>query len=375
MEINYDNMRADTKEQFADGQAIIDNLMKIKTGAGISTAMTDIFTGANITGTVPAIKPNTNNHGYVFMTRPDLNLSPDNCRLNRNLMQLASANENSMLRAIAMMLSPQLANRFRGIKSNLVDNRYPFLSISDNLVRSLTGWPSAQLGISTTPAGVNKGEHIQADSPAYYNGQFSLSLSTYDIVSSPVKRLYHYWTTYIGALLDNAYGLAPWPEYWFNGRLDYTTRVYRLIMDESRTYVEEIAATNYAIPQVPDLGPHFNFDAEQPRPFVGGTLNVELACSGAIYFDELLVLQFNRTVELFNPAMRDHTADKRDKKPVRSIYMVKVEKRYHGVFSGKAFPRIDPQTKELEWYVSKETWKAMQHLVKMVDSYSSPIFL
>lgn len=354
-----DEIRDEVTQELKDGQSIIDNLFKIKTGSGIRTATAEAFGGANITGTIPAIKPNTNNHGYVFMTRPDLNLAPDNIRVSRQLSALANNDPKSILRAIAMILSPQLYSRFKDTKSNLVDPLYPFIAISDNLTKSLTGWPSGQLGIHTSQAGIAKEEHIQADSPAFYNGQYSLSLSMYNSAGNAGKMLFHYWTTYIGAVLKHSNGVSPWPEYNFNGRLDYTSRIYRLIMDESRTYVEEMCATNYFIPQPPDLGPHFNFDAEQPKPFIGSTVDVELACTGAIYYDELLVNQFNRTVVLFNPAMHNS---------VRGKHMTYVPKKYHTVFSGKSYPFIEPNTKELQWWTFKDTWDTMGNLRKMVDS-------
>ena len=343
----------------------INELIKTKYGFSPSNAMKNTFMGPNIMGNTPPIKPNNNLNGYIFTVRPDLNLSFNNINIVRKLVPLLTNDENSMMRALRIILSPRIGEKppLRAIlgrdlmsaevaelntfnlKSNLVDNQYPFIAISDNLVKSLSGWPSGQLGIRTTTAGILKENHIMASAPATFNGEYSLNLSTLSMQGDPILFLYYYWILYISAVFSMTYGPIPWPDYFVNGRMDYTTRIYRLIMDETNTYVREMAATGWAIPRAIDIGPHFNFDSEDIHPFVSKTVEIEFACTGAIYLDEILIKQFNQTVCMFNPNMLDGTRD---------IFMVQVDKKYYKIFNYNVYPRIDPITKELQWWIYKE---------------------
>lgn len=368
-------------EQFEDTDFSewIDALFKAKHGFSLSDSMTKTFQGANIFSNTPMLKPNTNSPGYIFTTRPDLNLSTSNIMTERKMAPLLTDKEDSLMRAIRMILSPRLAanggitgkNAFLypgyaegiprdlgKITSRLINPKYPFIAISDNTVKSLTGWPSNQLGIRSTNPGILKEVHIMADAPATYNGEYSLSLSAYSMKGNPVLYLYYYWILYIGFIYYQTYGLMPWPEYLANGRLDYTCRIYRLIMDESKTYVTEMAATGYAIPRSIDIGPVFDYQSpsENPRPYMDRTVDIEFACSGAIYMDEILIQQFNNTVKLFNYAMSQK----------EKVYK-KVEKQYLGIFNNECYPWINPVTRELEWWIEKEKYAKGRKFFELSD--------
>lgn len=360
-----------SEDFYSNTTRFIDYLNKIKHGFSISSAMAETFYGPNITANPVMLKPNTNSSGYIFTTRPDLNLSEANLRVERKMMPLLTDKKNHVMHAIRMILCPRLAMRMSEIEyngtltgqnnmprdpiHNLVNPKYPFIAVSDNNVKSMTGWPSGSgLGIHSTPAGILKEVHIQADAPDTFNGEFSLNLSLNSMKGSPNLYLYHYWRLYIGFVLSQTYGMMPWPEYLGNGRLDYTCRHYRLIMDETKTFVEEIAATGYSIPRSIDIGPIFDYQSENPRPYVDKSIEVEFACSGAIYIDELLIKQFNETVCLFNRDMLDGK---------RQQYLIKVDKKYQTIFNNYCYPRINPITRELEWWVEKDLIKQKKDLL------------
>ena len=220
----------------------IDDIFKVKHGFTPSDSMAKTFYGPNLISNTPMLKPNTNSPGYIFTTRPDLNLSTSNLATERKMMALLTDKDNSLMRAIRLILSPRLAANYmpnakelflypgfaNGIpndlirySSKLVNPKYPFIAVSDNSVKSLTGWPSSQIGIRSTNAGVLKEVHIMADGPSTYNGEYSLSLSAYSMKGNPVMYLYYYWILYIGFVYYQTYGLMPWPEYLGNGRMDY----------------------------------------------------------------------------------------------------------------------------------------------------------
>ena len=75
-----------------DISRMIDMLVKSKTGFTLSESMTNTFKGPNILTNTPMLKPNTNNNGYIFTTRPDLNLTDENIQVERRLMPLLTSN-------------------------------------------------------------------------------------------------------------------------------------------------------------------------------------------------------------------------------------------------------------------------------------------
>lgn len=349
---------------------MIDSLTKVKHGFTLSESMTNTFKGPNIISNTPMLKPNTNLPGYVFTVRPDLNFSTANLRIERKMSPLLTDKADSIMRAIRCILSPQCmmpmhqagfpnrSGRMPYLECRLVDKNYPFIAISDNNVKSLTGWPSGQLGIRSTPAGILKEVHLMADGPSTYKGEFSLNMSLNSMKGNPLMYLYYYWILYIGMVYTQSYGLMPWPEYLSNGRMDYTTRIYRLIMDETKTYVTEAAMTGYAIPRSIDIGPYFDYQADNYRPYIERTTEVEFACSGVEYLDEIIIKQFNRTVEIFQPLMGDKYRAKR---------LIKVDKKYQKIMNNKVYPWINPISRELEWWCTPSNWKASSNLIKLAN--------
>lgn len=340
---------------------VFDTLIKSQLGFTPNQSISSAFLGANITGVPGGFKPNTNTNGFIFTTRPDLNLLTENISVDRRMAPLLTSNERSMMRAIRILLSPRTAIRIdkwdaklpQLIDSPLINKRYPFLAISDNLTKSLTGWPSSRLGVHTSPEGIMKEVHIQADSPASYAGNFSLNLSGLSVDGNPLLYLYYYWILYMGLVMTNEYGVMSLPRYIGNGRMDYTCRHYRFIMDETNTFFNEYACTGYGFPQSIDIGQYMDYNVDEPRPYVGRNVEVEFACSGVMYMDELVLRQFNTTVCIFQPYMGDKH---------RSKYFVKVPYAYRAFYNNQCYPRANQVTRELEWWVPKDYWNKTESM-------------
>ena len=115
-------------------------------------------------------------------------------------------------------------------------------------------------------------------------------------------------------------------------------------------YVKKIAATGASVPiSIPD-GASFN-DSGAEKGLLNSmdeTQTVKFACVGAIYSDPILILTFNKTVGYFNPAMVDVNKGKLGD-------MLKVPHNLKDELSSfPTYPRIDPYTLELEYYIDKK---------------------
>ena len=65
---------------------------------------------------------------------------------------------------------------------------------------------------------------------------------------------------------------------------------------------------------------------------------------GFIAYDPLLIFHFNTTVGIFKPSMRDK---------YRDSDMVKLSPSELRTYNHRAYPRIEPDTMEMQWWVER----------------------
>lgn len=83
--------------------ALEDYLNQIAQNIGFSPrdrGLTDSFYGLNIIGRGAPVPLNTENQGFTFFTKPDLNLSYDNLQVDRVMSNLLMENDNGIQRAV-----------------------------------------------------------------------------------------------------------------------------------------------------------------------------------------------------------------------------------------------------------------------------------
>ena len=142
--------------------------------------------------------------------------------------------------------------------------------------------------------------------------------------------------------------MLPWPECIAENEKDYDTRIYRLVLDQRRKYITKIAACGYGAPYVNPLGAAFNFDSSQPLIQDNQEISVPFKCSGWIYNDPILVIEFNSLVAEFNPSMSNR---------FRDTQMVKLRDEEKDYFNFRSYPRISEDgNMELEWWVNKHLY-------------------
>ena len=180
-----------------------------------------------------------------------------------------------------------------------------------------------------------------------YYQEFDLDATFYNTQEDPITQLFYTWEKYTTLVLE---GMAnPYPDFIVENEMDYNTRIYRIITDYTGKYVSKIAACGAAIPISIPTSDYANYTKDQPLSTGRKDLTVRFRCNGAIYFDPVLLQEFNETVFIFNPTLRDE-ALKGTIKLVSSNFM-KIEKNYHHLFNGLLIPYIDLDTNELCWLV------------------------
>lgn len=285
--------------------------------------------------------------GFVFFTRPRMNLSYDNLSMDRQMMPLATPRTDSMYRALRVMLDPRLPDveEGEGAESDIFDHRQAFMPLLSNLCQSLSGFPDITLETYTSPEGRAKESFSHVDDIADIYHTYDITANFENIAGNPITTLYHMWTRYA----SNVYlgQQVPYPDMVIENEVDYQTRIYRILLDKSKRFVKKIGAANVAFPIADPLGAEFNFQRETPFTEENLQVSIPFRAIGAEYHDPILIREFNQTVKDFNPAMRDSLRD--------GIYH-RLNAQEAELFNFTGYPYINEETLELEWWIQQSLY-------------------
>lgn len=342
-----------------NGFTEIDKLIMGSAAGPMKSAITATYYGINNNGYLTAAQKNQDNEGLVFFTRPRLRLSPENCLQHPALQNMLVTRNQSPTRAVRAILdpigsgSPQRITANRQLKttqlypSDLIDPYMPFIPLLGNTLSSLTGWPDLDIGHYVSREGVQKETFTLIDGVANIYSHFSLNATFRNIVSDPIGYMFWSWACYNSQAYQGE--ATPWMDSILDNETDYQTRIYRVVLDSTRTYVQKIAYTGMAVPVVANVGAGFNYN-QKPFNEELDDYQISFACDGAVYYDRQAFTTFNRHVQDFNIFMTDGK---------REAHMVKIKPSERKQFKFTGYPRINPYNSELEFWVFKETYNAM----------------
>lgn len=284
----------------------------------------------------------TNEHnGLVFFTRPMLNLSYYNLTVERSFTPMMTANNKSVAAYVRAILDPIGNSTY---SSPLVDSYNPFIPLLSNTVQSLSGWRDPIVDTYQSPAGIKKEQWAMVDSSNKVYTNYELSATFRNVRGNFLYYLFHVWQTYMSLVYEGA--IRPHSPFIVANTIDYQTRIYRLILNPTRTHVEEIVSCNAAFPLANPSGVRANYNQEQPVNREVDVMNQTFLAQGANYFDPYQMYEFNRTVGALNPVFANE-------KTRMTAYRRLWPKEYK-LFTYRALPFINTQTSRLEWWVSNK---------------------
>ncbi len=337
---------------YRNQSAVRDAVSKAGSSRGeLTKAATNAFYGFNHRNIGVQVKPNSDNHGLTFFTRPRLNLSYDNIAGVRNFAPLLTGDPLTLPHAIRCILDPVShkgveKSHIRPIQCPMVDPQNPFIPLLSNLLISMSGWPDSVMDTHTSPNGLANESWSMIDSLPMDYSTNDITANFRNMSGDPISLLMHIWTQYASRVSEGS--MLPWPECIAENEKDYDTRIYRLVLDQRRKYITKIAACGYGAPYVNPLGAAFNFDSSQPLIQDNQEISVPFKCSGWIYNDPILVIEFNSLVAEFNPSMSNR---------FRDTQMVKLRDEEKDYFNFRSYPRISEDgNMELEWWVNKHLY-------------------
>ena len=139
----------------------------------------------------------------------------------------------------------------------------------------------------------------------------------------------------------------PYPEMIANRIIDYETRIYRLVLDVSKRWVQKIACCGAAFPTANPIGSAFNFSSDTPLVSDTNEISVPFKAIGYCYNDPIIVRDFNTTVYRFNKKMKDDLREK---------LMILVPSDLYSFFNYLCYPRIT-SSMELQWWCDRDIFK------------------
>lgn len=373
-----DNIERRTKDH--NSAIVSKKLASVYTRAGLGdpkSKYSNALYGINLNGSALALPENKDNQGLNFFTRPRFNLTYDNAKVSRILLPFVTGGETTLQRALRVLLDPVSENggsnelHFRGgfplaggggkysksiivpqVKSPLVDRKSPFIPLLSNLLVSLTGWPDETMDTYTSEAGVGRETFSISDSYTRNYGEFDLTATFRNPEGDPVTALIRMMMEYMNRVHDGS--MSPWPDSLMETEIDYQTRIFRIILDSSKTKVQKIGSATAGFPLGNPLGAAFNYNKDKPYNEENSQVTVPFRCVGAEYNDPILITEFNDISFMFNPELERSVQNKGIS---NNMPYLKVSAADKGIFNYRAYPVIDEETWEMQWWVSREVYE------------------
>lgn len=330
----------------------VDDLSQDNAIGSLSNAMTNNVFGFNHLQTPSAIPMNKDHFGFTFFTRPQLNMRTQNLRNNRLFNPLLTNASRSYQRAIRCMLDPRIMEHYdddeTGLKCEIFDNKQAFFPILTNHLDTISGWPDITIPSFTSKAGIYREEYSMVDGVALPYNTYDLTATFRNSRGSPILNLFYYWSIYQSLVFEGR--LMPYPDMIVRKEIDYNTRIYRLVLDQSKRFVQNISAIGAGFPLAVPIGGTFDYSNEKPYNDANAQISIPIRCMGAIYNDSILIDAFNKTAIAFNRELKDTK---------RSSTHVKIPYQLQEIFNHRGYPYINTETYELEWWVPNDVYSAV----------------
>lgn len=338
----------------------LDDLFSTMPLGSVERAEVNNLYGINHRQINAALPMNKDAQGLTFFVRPQLNLLQDNIRNNRRLYTLLTTNDTSIPRFVRNSLDPRLAGGYfdangklaEKVLCPLVDEQQAFIPVLSNNLTALSGWPDMVQQTFSSKPGVYQEIYSQVDGNIENYGEFDIDATFRNIKGDPILYMFYIWLLYESYVFQGT--LMPYPDFIVENEIDYCTRIYRLVLDSTKTYVKKISATGACFPISVPTGQFFDYSSDKPYNEQTKDITVRFRCMGAQYLDDILVFEFNKTVVIFNVHMKDGT---------REQTMTKVNPAMLTIFNNRGYPRINPDNYKLEWWVDKTVFAAKSALL------------
>lgn len=326
-------------------------------------SISDTFLGFDHRGLPNSIPINKDYYGMIFFTKPDMNMRASNIGRSRVHSPLLTPSALSYPRAFRCMLDARHKDHPNGEAfecPGLVDPKQAFLPLLSNLVTNCGGWPDLEAPTYTSDPGVYGEQMSFVDGIASVYRTYDMTINFRNIQGDPITAIMYYWVMYAQMVFEGK--LIPHTQNNVETAIDYATRIYRIVLDPTKRFVQKIACTGGSFPDRIPLGAAFNYENNGVFNSENKEIGINFRCIGTDYFDDIIIHDFNRTVMQSNPDMGDirtTTLPYVNESTRRANGMMKVPQEYLYLFNFNGYPFINVLTYELEWWIYVDEFQAM----------------
>lgn len=324
-----------------------DYVFKENGGGGYDSALTNLLRGIKILGPGNQLAPIPDDTiGLSFMTRPMLNLSDENVILHPQLIPLYKPARNSLMAYIKGMLDPVWGAANAG-DDTMLDPLTPWIAPCTNLLKVSSGFPDLSLGVGKSQPGFRKEVYAYTDGVLKVNYDYDLRQSYHNVKPSFLPYMFEAWVHYIEAVSLGDEGMQPYWEALQANYLDYTTRIYHVIMNKNMRNIEWIFCCGGSWPTTFPSGAFSTIDRTQNTLRGQGQdeLEINFTCQGFRFSNIQIADMFNRTTLYRNPNMHPQ---------VRAGHYEKMPFRDYFLKGTGSYPWINLATMEMEYWGKKE---------------------
>ena len=347
----------------------LDELFSSTALGSLDKAIGNNLYGINHLQTPTVIPSNKDTYGLTFFVRPQLNLQTDNIRNIRRFYSMLTQETKTIQNVTRCLLDPRMMTGYTGgygqktftippLKNPIVDNENAFFPILTNNCNVISGWPDLTLPVWSSTPGLFKEVYSLPDGLTQNYGTYTLDATFRNTLGSPILYMFYIWLHYMSYVKKG--DIIPYLDYLQTNTLDFASRIYRVVLDQQKHTVTSIHACGWCFPISDPISMVADFNKETPYNEQTKDITIRFQCHGFETMDDVLVMEFNKTVEIFKPEMRDgaRSSVNRDgsEVPLKMQKLTKIERRY---FKNRGYPRINPKTFELEWWLNMDYYKLM----------------
>ena len=320
----------------------LNDVFKLTPLGNIDSPIGTVLYGINHRQTHNPVPINRDGYGLTFITRPQLNLTTQNLRAMRELIPLLTTNHTSIPAMIRGYLDPRLNN-----PCPVMDNNSAFIPLLTNHMLSCSGWPDPYVDIHTSKPGVFREVHSMVDSTIDRFQAYDITCNFRNMVGDPITEMMRVWIIYMTEVFKG--GMAPYPDFIAYNEIDYNCRIYRLVLDRTKRFVQKIACTGASFPKNTPLGQAFDFQSDKPINPNNDQITITFQSNGYRYQDTMVAFDFNTVVGIFNSDMKEANY----KQHMQMLLPSELQ-----LFNNRGYPRINEDTMELNWYVFKQEYNS-----------------
>lgn len=356
-------------------QGSVDQLLQNLPVSSLERAISNNLYGFNSRGTGNPAPSERISHGFTFFTRPQLNLTMMNISNFRGFYNLLTSQSTSYQRYVRMMLDPRLG--VNNLKCPFVDNFNAFIPILSNNLVSMGGFPDLTVPTYTSEAGLYGEETGFVDGVTNHFESYEVDATFRNTKGSPLIYMFYIWLKYQSLVFEGI--LNPYIDMVVENEIDYNTRIYRIILDQSKRFITHMGATGASFPINVPTGNIFDFNIDKPFNDSNSEINIRFRSFGFTPFEDILKLEFNQTQAIFNPDIKkilrydmsgplDDSRMRSNPQSAYEIAGVSYIKVPHGIlgmmednivgnpFYGvnyRSYPYINLASGELEWWAPR----------------------